>query len=188
MSNRLRVLITIGAMLLLGPVMFQHSRALAAESDAFIFRMEALFDRPDPDCAALVDNAMAIIPIVRSIRAAVPSLDDAALEQALTAAVRQRLLRECAGIARSRTPGSTVIMASRPGTDGQIVTTRREGPSQTSPQIVVWRLVRGGPWGWRVSDIRAEGRGLVATLVGDATGSLNAAPGDPDAAIRAIAR
>jgi hypothetical protein len=188
MANAWRFLIIGGAILLLNPIMFSGSGARAAEPDAFIFRLEALLDRPEPDCPALVDNAMGITAIMRSIRMSVPTLDADALEPALIAAVRQRLVRECAGIARSRTAGSTVVLSSRSGAEGQILTTRREGPLQTAPQIVVWRLVRGGPWGWRISDMRTEGRGLVATLVGDAAGSLNAAPGDPDAAIRAIAR
>jgi hypothetical protein len=188
MSKTGRILIVSMAILFINSVMLPKRSAFAAESDLFIQRVETLFDHPDPDCPALVENAMAIMQIVRSIRVAVPALANAALEPLLASAVRQRLTRECAGIVRGRTPGNTVILSTRPVTDAWIVTTRREGTADPSQQIVVWRLVRGGPWGWRISDLSADGRGLVARLVSDAAGSLNAAPGDPDSAIRAIAR
>jgi hypothetical protein len=184
MAKAARILVAFTALLLIHP----GRGALAAEPETFILRVEALFDRTDPDCPVLVDNAMGIAQIVRSIRNAVPALDIAALETLLASAVRQRLTRECAAMARSRTPGSTVMLSSRPAGDALVVTTRRDGSMGPSAQTVVWRLVRGGPWGWRIADIRAEGRGLVATLVGDANGALGAAPDDPDAAIRAIAR
>ncbi|WP_170979381.1 ABC transporter substrate-binding protein [Roseomonas sp. HF4] len=100
------------------------------------------------------------------------------------AALHARLAADCA---RDDRPGTLALLATRQRR-GDVSVTSRLLRADGSERILVWRLRAGGPWGWQATDVAADGMTLGTRLHDEVLAALDAAGGDVDAAIGALAR
>jgi len=100
-----------------------------------------------------------------------------------TAALRERLARDCA---RRRGPGTLTLLRTHQRADGFSVTARLTG-AEAEERTLVWRLRPGGPWGWRASDVSADGVSLSAVLHEQVRAAFDTAEGNAEAAIAGLA-
>jgi hypothetical protein len=135
-------------------------------------------------CAAFVDEALDVAAIGRSVVVALGDRLPARLHASFEAAVRVRLARECVRLAEDQQGANIEIVA----TPGQGRVTTRSILASGATRIVRWRLVAGGPWGLRASEVSGDGRSLVGTLRDEAEAALGTTGGDAEAMIRVLRR
>lgn len=99
-------------------------------------------------------------------------------------ALRARLVADCV---RAASPGTLTLLAIR-AREGGVSVTARLVRQDASERTLVWRLRAGGPWGWQAVDVAADGISLAMLLRDEVRSAYDAANGDADAAMSALAR
>lgn len=104
------------------------------------------------------------------------ALREAIMNRGQTVCMRELRQRGAAGIEllRERQTAERVTLNSR---------VRYADGTET---IATWRLVQGGPWGWRADDLTLDGNSLIGLLRSEFTSLVNGLGGDFAMAIRAL--
>lgn len=168
--------------------------AESSPAEAFITRSDAAFRAigaaaPGAPriaaCEGFAEAAFDLVSLSRTVAGG--TLWDALAEgkrARFRAALRTRLAADCA---RDDRPGTLALLATRQR-QGDLSVTSRLLRADGSERILVWRLRAGGPWGWQAADVAADGMTLGTRLHDEVLAALDAAGGDVDAAIGALAR
>lgn len=140
---------------------------------------------PAAECAIVLQDGFDI-PLV-SRTAAGPLWDGMAPSEriALWETIINRGKTVCMRELRQRGAPEIEVLRVRQTAQGASLTSRMRYADGTET-IATWRLVQGGPWGWRAEDLTLDGNSLVGLLRSEFTSLANGLGGDIAAAIRAL--
>lgn len=108
-------------------------------------------------------------------------LDDAR-RAAMVAATARRLDGECPSLLARPDTAAPEVLRERPAGAGLRIVTRLSRADGTAIMLV-WAVIPGGPLGWRMTDLVADGIGTAATLRSEFEALLAVRDGDAAAAI-----
>lgn len=136
----------------------------------------------EASCHALLADAFDAAALART--AAGPRWDgfDAPARAEMTGAAMRRLQRECPALLARPDPGVPEVVREREAPPGLRLVTRL-ARTDGNALMVVWVMAPGGPMGWRLEDLVADGVSMAATLRSEFDARLAARDGDIRAAI-----
>lgn len=159
-------------------------RDFIATVEARLRAARALPDAPGQQaaCRALLTEAFDAEALARAAAGALWDRLDDARRAAMVAATGRRLGRECPGLLARPDAAAPEVLRERPAADGLRIVTRL-ARADGSSMLLAWAIVPGGPMGWRMSDLVADGIGTAATLRSEFEALLAVRDGDAGAAI-----
>lgn len=163
-------------------------RDFIATVEARLRAARALPDAPGQQaaCRALLAEAFDAEALARTAAGALwDGLDDAR-RAAMVTATGRRLDRECHALLARPDTAAPEVLRERPAADGLRIVTRL-ARADGSSMVLVWAIAPGGPLGWRMSDLVADGIGTAATLRSEFAALLTMRDGDAGAAIADLA-
>ena len=138
-------------------------------------------------CEALVDGYFDVIVMGRAALAERWDRYGGKERQSYLNAFNRRVMSDCVARARAYRGEAVSLLGVRGTGDDRLVVTRSAAEGAAGANII-WRLRRGGPREWRVIDVQAEGRSLVATAQAEFAAVLDRSDGDIEALVAFIRR
>ena len=163
-------------------------RDFIATVEARLRAARALPDAParEAACRTLLAEAFDAQALAQAAAGALWDRLDAPRRTAMVAATARRLGRECPALLARPDTAAPEVLRERPATDGLRIVTRL-ARADGSSMVLVWAIAPGGPLGWRMSDLVADGIGTAATLRSEFEALLTMRDGNAGAAIADLA-